>query len=307
MAIRVHLRSCVRSAVVVVLAACGFHAVTQAAAAEPDRVSLSEQTISWSTVKYATNADNSFIDGSFDKTTIVGRTLKAHVLENRYLKVTLVPEFGGRILSIIYKPTGHEQLYRTEVGVPYGMKAGVFYYDWLMVYGGIFPTFPDAEHGRTWLKRWDFKVVKATDWRSDGGDVAQGRCRLCRRAKTIRPGRDGHRGDLLCDAEGRSRRARCAHGADKIRTIPRSITNTGPARRWRRDRTRTIPERPAAPRSSRRSRPTGRRIGRPTCPRATHPRARAGSRSTNCASSGTGRRWASPMRRRTCRVEISGA
>jgi hypothetical protein len=48
------------------------------------------------------------------------------VLENRYLKVTLVPEFGGRILSIIYKPTGHEQLYRTEVGVPYGIGATLF-------------------------------------------------------------------------------------------------------------------------------------------------------------------------------------
>jgi hypothetical protein len=40
------------------------------------------------------------------------------------------------------------------------MGAGNFYYDWLMVYGGIFPTFPDAEHGRTWLKPWDFRVVK---------------------------------------------------------------------------------------------------------------------------------------------------
>jgi len=28
-----------------------------------------------------------------------------------------------------------------------------------MVYGGIFPTFPDAEHGKTWLKPWDFAVV----------------------------------------------------------------------------------------------------------------------------------------------------
>ena len=64
------------------------------------------------------------------------------MLENRYLKVTLVPEFGGRILSIIYKPTGHEQLYRTQVGVPYGMTGGTFYYDWMMVLGGIFPTFP---------------------------------------------------------------------------------------------------------------------------------------------------------------------
>jgi hypothetical protein len=84
------------------------------------------------------------------------------VLENRYLKVTLLPEFGGRILSIIYKPTGHEQLYRSEVGVPYGIAGGTFYYDWLMVVGGIFPTFPDAEHGKTWLKPWDFRVVKAS-------------------------------------------------------------------------------------------------------------------------------------------------
>ena len=123
-------------------------------------MSLSESTITWSTVKYATDAENGFVDGSLDKTTIVDRTFKTYVLENRYLKVTLVPEFGGRILSIIYKPTGHEQLYRTDVGVPYGIKGGTFYYDWLMVYGGIFPTFPDPEHGRTWLTPWDFSVVK---------------------------------------------------------------------------------------------------------------------------------------------------
>ena len=118
--------------------------------------------MAWSTVKYATRPDNGFVDGSLDLKTIVDRTFKTYVLENRYLKVTLLPEFGGRILSMIYKPTGHEQLYRTEVGVPYGMRAGNFYYDWMMVYGGIFPTFPDAEHGKTWLKPWDFRVVKQT-------------------------------------------------------------------------------------------------------------------------------------------------
>lgn len=150
------IRSCVRLAIAML-------SVTCAQAAELDRVSHSEATVSWSTFKYAANGDNGFVDGSFDKTTIVERRFRAHVLENRYLKVTLVPEFGGRILSIIYKPTGHEQLYRTDVGVPYGMKGDVFYYDWLMVYGGIFPTFPDAEHGRTWLKPWDFRIVKETD------------------------------------------------------------------------------------------------------------------------------------------------
>jgi hypothetical protein len=160
MAIRVPACSPVRFAVAALSLVCAFRDAGYAASEVADKVSLSEATIRWSTVKYATNTDNGFIEGSLDKTTIVDRTFKTRVLENRYLKVTLVPEFGGRILSIIYKPTGHEELYRTEVGVPYGINAGVFYYDWLMVYGGIFPTFPDAEHGKTWLKPWDFKVVK---------------------------------------------------------------------------------------------------------------------------------------------------
>jgi uncharacterized protein DUF5107 len=160
MAIHAPSRTRVRFAVAVLSAVCAFHAVVHAASPVPDGVSLSESTITWSTVNYATNAENGFVSGSLDKKTIVDRTFKTHVLENRYLKVMLLAEFGGRILSIIYKPTGHEQLYRTEVGVPYGIKGGIFYYDWLMVYGGIFPTFPDAEHGKTWLKPWDFKVVK---------------------------------------------------------------------------------------------------------------------------------------------------
>ncbi|SHK85893.1 protein of unknown function [Bradyrhizobium lablabi] len=160
MAVPAPSRSRVRFAVALLSALSAFHAVAHAASPELDRVTLSESTITWSTVKYATSADNGFVSGSLDRKTIVDRTFRTHVLENRYLKVTLVPEFGGRILSIIYKPTGHEQLYRTEVGVPYGIKRDTFYYNWLMVYGGIFPTFPDPEHGRTWLKPWDFKVVK---------------------------------------------------------------------------------------------------------------------------------------------------
>ncbi len=160
MAIHARLRTPVHFAVALLSSACAFHAVVQAASPVPDGVSLSVSAITWSTVKYATDAENGFVSGSLDKKTIVDRTFSTRVLENRYLKVTLVPEFGGRILSIIYKPTGHEQLYRTEVGVPYGIEGGNFYYDWLMVYGGIFPTFPDAEHGKTWLKPWDFRVVK---------------------------------------------------------------------------------------------------------------------------------------------------
>ena len=150
----------VRFAVPILSAICAFSAVVHAASAGPDSVSLRESTITWSTVKFATDAENGLVSGSLDKKSIVDRTFRTQVLENRYLKVTLVPEFGGRILSIIYKPTGHEQLYRMEVGVPFGIKGDIFYYDWMMVYGGIFPTFPDPEHGKTWLKPWDFKVLK---------------------------------------------------------------------------------------------------------------------------------------------------
>jgi hypothetical protein len=156
----IHAPSRSRFAVAVLAAVYAVHAVAHAASPVADKVSLSESTITWSSVNYATDAENGFVFGSLDKKTIVDRTFRIRVLENRYLKVTLLPEFGGRILSIIYKPTGHEQLYRTEVGVPYGIKGDTFYYDWLMVVGGIFPTFPDAEHGKTWLKPWDFKVVK---------------------------------------------------------------------------------------------------------------------------------------------------
>jgi Domain of unknown function (DUF5107) len=160
MAIHASSLTPVRFAIAIVSIVCFFHAAAHAA---PDTVSLSESTIGWSTVKYRATAENGFVSGSLDTKTIVERTFKSYVLENRYLKVTLVPEFGGRIISMIYKPTRHEQLYRTEVGVPFGIKGGLFYYDWIMVYGGIFPTFPDAEHGKTWLKAWEFRVVEQTD------------------------------------------------------------------------------------------------------------------------------------------------
>src|SRR6195256_6752350 len=118
MAIHARSRTRVRFSVSVFSAVCAFHAVAHAASPVPDRVSLRESTIAWSTVKYATDAENGFVGGALDKNTIVDRTFTTHVLENRYLKVTLLPAFGGRIFFIIYKPTDHEKIYRAEVGVP---------------------------------------------------------------------------------------------------------------------------------------------------------------------------------------------
>ncbi|MBA3872019.1 MAG: DUF5107 domain-containing protein [Anaerolineae bacterium] len=102
------------------------------------------------------------VPNSLDAGTIVDRTFDTYTLENKYLKVTLLPELGGRILSMIYKPTRHEELYQNPLGVPYGIGEGNFYYDWLMVYGGIFPTFPEPEHSKAWLLPWDFKIITQT-------------------------------------------------------------------------------------------------------------------------------------------------
>ncbi|MEM4313014.1 MAG: DUF5107 domain-containing protein [Thermoplasmata archaeon] len=126
------------------------------------QVTIKDTVISWHTFKYTLNNDytvNWCTNLFFDTVSI---KFNAYVLENEFLKVTLVPEFGGRIISIIYKPTGHEQLYCNPVGAPYGIGKGWFYYNWLMVYGGIFPTLPEPEHGKAWLLPWEFRIIKNT-------------------------------------------------------------------------------------------------------------------------------------------------
>ncbi|HSS99496.1 MAG TPA: DUF5107 domain-containing protein [Terriglobales bacterium] len=126
------------------------------------RVTLTTSETTWKTLAYELDENNGIVRDSLDASTIVEHTFKTYVLENDYLKVTLLPEMGGRILSMIYKPTGHEELYQNPLGVPYGIGEGNFYYNWLMVYGGIFPTFPEPEHGKTWIVPWDFKVITET-------------------------------------------------------------------------------------------------------------------------------------------------
>lgn len=127
-----------------------------------DTVTLTPSKTTWKTLAYKLDENNGMVPKSLDPSTIVEHTFDTYTLENQFLKVTLLPELGGRILSIIYKPTGHEELYQNPLGVPYGIGEGNFYYDWLMVYGGIFPTFPEPEHGKAWLLPWDFKVVTQT-------------------------------------------------------------------------------------------------------------------------------------------------
>lgn len=128
-----------------------------------DQVVMTESFFTWDTFDYTLNPD--FSMANFSHSNIVQRTYSTWIIENKYLKITLLPEFGGRILSMINKSTGNEELYQNPVGTPYLIGSGIFYYDWLMVMGGIFPTVPDAEHGKAWNREWDLEILEESDSR----------------------------------------------------------------------------------------------------------------------------------------------
>ena len=56
--------------------------------------------------------------GRYDPGRIENRTFTLIVLENDYLKLTVLPELGGRIYQAIFKPTGHNMFYQNPVLKP---------------------------------------------------------------------------------------------------------------------------------------------------------------------------------------------
>ena len=127
------------------------------------QVTLRDSSISWLTYDHSIGANMTLATYSLDPSRLIERRFNTLIIENEYLKVTLLPEYGGRIISMIYKPTGHEQLYQNPVGAPYGWWwTGTFYYNWLMIYGGIFPTLPEPEHGKSWFMPWETEIMDAS-------------------------------------------------------------------------------------------------------------------------------------------------
>lgn len=122
------------------------------------QLSHRDTTLLWNHFDYVLDENNGM--ASYSTTNIVGEYYTGVVIENEFVRLVILPEFGARIISFYYKPTGHEQFYTNPVGTPYGMGDGNFYYDWLMVMGGIFPTFPEPEHGKTWFLPWQWEFTE---------------------------------------------------------------------------------------------------------------------------------------------------
>ena len=76
-------------------------------------------------------------------------------LENRWLRVSVMPELGGRLYQLVFKPTGNNELYQNPVIKPSPWGPGAQGNGWLAA-GGIEWGFPVAEHGYTWAESWGF-------------------------------------------------------------------------------------------------------------------------------------------------------
>ena len=113
------------------------------------------------------------------------------VLENEFLRLTLLPELGGRVYECIFKPTGHNQFYRNPVIKPTRWGPPTLEgANWWLAAGGLEWGLPVEEHGYEWGIPWSYRIARGDDGSvtvhlSDGNE---NRLRA-RVAVTLQPGR----------------------------------------------------------------------------------------------------------------------
>ncbi len=84
------------------------------------------------------------------------------VLENAHLRLTFLPELGGRLYSAVVKSTGQEIFYHNKVVKPsrYGILQP-YEANWWLAAGGIDWAYPTQEHGYRWGVPWDYSVTQS--------------------------------------------------------------------------------------------------------------------------------------------------
>lgn len=124
------------------------------------KCTISKSVFEWPVNEYTLNNDGNLTQVNYNKVDVKKyRTIK---MENESVSIEVIPDLGGRIISLKDKETNKELLYLPAQGIPYGIGKPYFYYRWLMVPGGIFTGVSEAEHGKSWLSPWDAVVLKDT-------------------------------------------------------------------------------------------------------------------------------------------------
>jgi hypothetical protein len=89
------------------------------------------------------------------------------VLENRYLKLEILPDLGGRLYGVTFKPTGSQELYQNPVVKPtaWGPPAPPYPAgaNWWLAAGGLEWAFPVEEHGYEFGNAWGFDNVTTSN------------------------------------------------------------------------------------------------------------------------------------------------
>ncbi|MEJ2558257.1 MAG: DUF5107 domain-containing protein [Anaerolineae bacterium] len=112
--------------------------------------------------------------GRYDPNRVENRTFTLIVLENDYLKLSILPELGGRIYQAIFKPTGNNEFYQNPVLKP--SPWGPPEMGWWLAAGGMEWGLPVEEHGYEWGIPWRYAIsdladgVRVTVWDTDADD-----------------------------------------------------------------------------------------------------------------------------------------
>ena len=102
---------------------------------------------------------------------------RTFIVENDYLRLTFLPDLGGRLYKVLYKPTGHLVTYHNPVLKP--SPWGPPEQGWWLAAGGFEWGLPVEEHGYEWGVPWklsatsDGQSVTVTLRDSSSGDRVQ--------------------------------------------------------------------------------------------------------------------------------------
>jgi hypothetical protein len=88
------------------------------------------------------------------------RTYQALVVENAYLKLTFLPELGGRLYQCLFKPTNQTLFYNNAVLKPSYWGPLPREENWWLAAGGLEWAFPVHEHGYEWGTPWDVSIQR---------------------------------------------------------------------------------------------------------------------------------------------------